>query len=282
MEPSSYPPPPPPSTSPNASKRSSGFHGPATNLFPGIRQQLTSLETGSRLPGAKTPTMGLLCALIISATAGLGLSIVVQLPILAVAGFIPVTVFFAPLTEEPIKALGMLIVLFLLWKILPNRRYGAALGAAAGFGFGVAESILYIAQWAAAGSAEGVAMRIIVTPLMHPLWSAFVGLGVFALFSNGPTQFGMPKQRNWNLALFLFGLGFFNHLIWNSVAIGLSIAGLGILSTLPDIFIIFPIFALILRDILGGHFNFWNFFESTEITPQFPSVPPLPPPPPPP
>jgi RsiW-degrading membrane proteinase PrsW (M82 family) len=280
MEPSSYIP-PPPSAQPPVSTRPKGFHGPATNLFPGIRRQLASFETGSQLPSGKTPTTGLLCSLIIAATASLGLSIVVQLPILAAVGLIPVTVFFAPLTEEPLKALGMLIVLFLLWKIIPNRRYGAALGAAAGLGFGVAESILYIAQLAAAGSAEGVAMRIIVTPLMHPLWSAFVGMGVFVLFSTKAAQFGVPKQRNWGLALFLFALGFFNHLIWNSVAIGLSIAGLGVLSTLPDIFIIFPLFALILRDILGGHFNFWNFFESTEILPQFPSVPPPPPPPPP-
>jgi RsiW-degrading membrane proteinase PrsW (M82 family) len=206
--------------------------------------------------------------------------LVVQLPISAAVGLIPVTVFFAPLTEEPLKALGMLIVLFLLWKIIPNRRYGAALGAAAGFGFGVAESILYIAQLAAAGSTEGVVLRIIVTPLMHPVWSAFVGIGVFVLFSAKPTQLGVPKQRNLGLALFLFALGFFNHLIWNSLTIGLSLAGMGMLATLPDILIIFPLFAMILRDILGGHFNFWNFFESTEALPQFPFAPPPPPPPP--
>jgi RsiW-degrading membrane proteinase PrsW (M82 family) len=185
------------------------------------------------------------------------------------------------LTEEPLKALGMLIVLFLLWKTIPNRRYGAALGAAAGLGFGVAESILYIAQLAAAGSAEGVALRIIVTPLMHPLWSAFVGIGAFVLFSAKPTQLGVPTRRNWGLAFFLFALGFFNHLIWNSLVLGLSAAGMGVFSTLPGILIIFPLFAIILRDILGGHFNFWNFFESMEVSPSFPFAPPPPPPPPP-
>ena len=281
MEPSSYPPPPPPSAPPTASRRTKGFHGPATNLFLGIRRQLASVETSSQLPSGKAPTIGLLCSLIIAATGGLGLSLVVQLPILAAVGLIPVTVFFAPLTEEPIKALEMLIVLFLLWKLIPDRRYGAALGAAAGLGFGVAESILYIVQLAAAGSAEGVAIRIIVTPLMHPLWSTFVGIGVFVLFSSKPTQFGVPKQRNWGLALFLFALGFFNHLIWNSLTLGLSLAGMGVFATLPDIFIIFPLFAIVLRDFLGGHFNFWNFFESTEALPPFPFVPPPPPPPPP-
>src|SRR4030065_631300 len=136
MEPSSYPPPPPSSVPPTASRRTKGFHGPATNLFLGIRRQLASVETSSQLPIGKAPTIGLLCSLIIAATGGLGLSLVVQLPILAAVGLIPVTVFFAPLTEEPLKALGMLIVLFLLWKLIPNRRYGAALGAAAGLGFG--------------------------------------------------------------------------------------------------------------------------------------------------
>src|SRR4030042_3675307 len=197
MEPSSYPPPPPPSAPPTASRRTKGFHGPATNLFLGIRRQLASVETSSQLPSGKAPTMGLLCSLIIAATGGLGLSLVVQLPILGAVGFVPVTGFFAPLTAAPIKALGMLIVLFLLWKMIPNRRYGAALGAGGGTGFGVAESILYIAQLAAAGSAEGVAIRIIVNPLMHPLWSAFVGIGVFVLFSSKPTQLGVPDRKNW-------------------------------------------------------------------------------------
>src|SRR4030065_1358445 len=106
MEPSSYPPPPPSSVPPTASRRTKGFHGPATNFFPGVRRQLASVETSSQLPSGKAPTIGLLCSLIIAATAGLGLSLVVQLPILAAVGLIPVTVFFSPSPEETIKDLG--------------------------------------------------------------------------------------------------------------------------------------------------------------------------------
>src|SRR4030066_449287 len=103
MEPSSYPPPPPPSVPPTASRRTKGFHGPATNLFLGVRRQLASIETSSQLPSGKTPTIGLLCSLIIAATAGLGLSLVVQLPILAAVGLSPFMGFFCPFAEEARK-----------------------------------------------------------------------------------------------------------------------------------------------------------------------------------
>lgn len=149
-----------------------------------------------------------------------------------------------------------------MWKTIPNRRYGAALGATSGLGFGVAESILYIVQLAAAGSAEGVFVRVVVTPLMHPLWSAFVGIGVFALFSGRSAQPDIKKSSPWLLPLLFVGLAMLTHCIWNTLSLGLSYAGLGYFATVPDIIVIFPIFALILRDFLGGHFNFQNFFES--------------------
>ena len=239
------------------------------------------MEGASQLPGGKTPTTGLLVSLIFSATAGLGLTLIIQIPLLAALGLVPVTILFAPLIEEPVKALGMLIVFFFMWKTIPNRRYGAALGATSGLGFGVAESILYIAQLAAAGSAEGVFVRVVVTPLMHPLWSAFVGIGVFALFSGRSAQPDIKKSSPWLLSLLFVGLAMLTHCIWNTLSLGLSYAGLGYFATVPDIIVIFPIFALILRDFLGGHFNFQNFFESPSASSTvFPVF--LPPPPPPP
>ena len=80
MEPSTYPPSPPPSTSPTPSKDSRGFHSPPTNFFRSIRNQLASMEGASQLPGGKTPTTGLLVSLIFSATAGLGLTLIIQFP----------------------------------------------------------------------------------------------------------------------------------------------------------------------------------------------------------
>jgi len=274
MQQPAIPPPPAPPTAPALT----GFHLPDTNLFGGIRKHLTDLEYSSQLPGGKSPTSGLIVSFVFAALVGLGLSILVQLALLPAAGMVAMTVFFAPLTEEPFKALGMIIVAYLMWKAVPNRRYGAALGAAAGLGFGIAESILYIISLAAANAGgELILIRIIVTPLMHPLWSAFVGIGVFTLAFRKSNQPDVSNQAGFLPLLFLF-IGMGNHLIWNSISIGL--AGLGIGAIFLNIVIIFPLFAFILRDFLGGHFNFQNFFEPLEkLSTAYPEVPPPPPPP---
>lgn len=200
--------------------------------------------------------------------------------------FYLIGIFFAPLTEEPSKALAMLIVAFVMWRVVPNRRYGAALGAAAGLGFGVAESILYVFQIAvsnlpeiAAIRGEAIAIRVIVTPFMHPLWSAFVGIGVFALVANRHRTTRLSKSPTSLPMLFLL-LGMLNHLVWNSVSLGLS--QFGYLPIVINLLVTFPLFAIVLRDFLGGHFNFQNFFEPlAEPMAAYPAMPPPPPPPPP-
>jgi len=191
-------------------------------------------------------------------------------------GTIPLVTLFAPLTEEPFKAVGMLIVALFMWKVIPNRRYGAALGAAAGLGFAIAEDILYFSQFSAAGAgAEAYVVRFLLLPFMHPTWSAFVGIGVFAFVAE-KSRTGKVK---WGLPLTFLSLGILNHMVWNSIAVLLS-SGLGYGSILVDVFVTFPMFALILRDFLGGHFNFLNFLEPVPDTAQqyFPVAPPPPPP----
>lgn len=274
MQQSPYPPPPAPPSAPALT----GFHLPGTNLFGGIRKHLTDLELSPQLPEGKSPTSGLIVSFVFAALVGLGLSIVVQLALLPAAGLVAMTVFFAPLTEEPFKALGVVIVAYLMWRSVPNRRYGAALGAAAGLGFGIAESILYIVSLAAANAGgELILARIIVTPLMHPLWSAFVGIGVFTLASKKSNQVRVSNRAG-SLPLLFLLIGMGNHLIWNGISIGL--AGLGLGAIVLNIVIIFPLFALILRDFLGGHFNFQNFYEPLEKpSAAYPEIPPPPPPP---
>jgi RsiW-degrading membrane proteinase PrsW (M82 family) len=173
----------------------------------------------------------------------------------------------------------MFVAVYLAWKTVPTRRYGAVLGAAAGLGFGVLESILYIISILVSGESWGlVGIRIIVTPLMHPLWSAFVGIGVFALLANiKPPKSNAPKSPMWMPWLFLL-LGMINHMVWDSF----TLLPVGLIAIAINIILVFPIFAIILRDFLGGHFDFQNFLESLpeELTP-FPTVPPPPPPPPP-
>jgi len=267
------PPPPPPGVT-----TLTGFHLPGTNFFGGVRRQLSELEHSSQLVGGKSPKVGLAVSLVLAALVGLGLSMLVQLALLPVGGIVAMTVFFAPLTEEPFKALGMIIVAYLMWKSVPNRRYGAALGAAAGLGFGVAESILYIISLAAANAGgELILVRIIVTPLMHPLWSAFVGIGVFTLAFQRSNQPGVSNQAGFLPLLFLL-IGMGNHLMWNGISIGL--AGLGLGAIVVNIVLVFPLFAFMLRDFLGGHFNFQNFYEPLEkSSTALPDIPPPPPPP---
>ncbi len=226
---------------------------------------------------------GLLVSLILAASIGFLLSFFIELALLPSVGGIATIVFIAPLIEELSKALGMLAVAFFMWKARPNRRYGAVLGAAAGLGFGVLESCVYIYGYAVAGDGVAILSRIIITPLMHPLWSAFVGIGVFALVAySQPRQPGSPKPPLWLPFLFLL-VGLCNHIVWNSLAVGLALLDLGYLPLILDIIIIFPTFALILRDFLGGHFNFQNFLAAAprEMSSYaMPSPPPPPPPPP--
>jgi RsiW-degrading membrane proteinase PrsW (M82 family) len=227
----------------------------------------------------RKPNKGLLVALILGATLSIVLSLVVQLA-LGVGGIV-FGVIVAPFTEEPFKALSVVIVALFVWKTIPNRRYGAALGTAAGLGFGIAESLLYIIGFLASNAtADQIALqviaRIIVTPLMHPVWSAIVGVGIFVLLAKKPADKGTPL----GLALLVLVLGTIGHMMWNGVASGLL--AYEILPVVLNIIIIFPIFAIILRDFLGGHFNFQNFFQPLPEPPS--SQPPilLPPPPPPP
>ena len=219
--------------------------------------------------------MGLGVALITAAVVGLIVSLLIQLALTAVVGEQVLMVLVAPLSEEPAKAIGIVAVVLFMWKIVPNRRYGAALGAAAGLGFGVAESILYIYGIIANNlPGELVVVRLLVTPLMHPLWSAFVGIGVFTLVSKKSTN-AVP----YGLSIVFLFIGIVNHIIWNAIAL---LSGLEYVAILLNAVVIFPIFAIVLRDFLGGHFNFLNFFEPLpEPYPTYLTISPPPPPPPP-
>jgi len=49
---------------------------------------------------------------------------------------------------------------------------------------------------------------------------------------------------------------------WNGLAIGLALGtGNPYVGVVLDILVIFPLSAIILRDFLGGHFNFQSFFQ---------------------
>jgi len=183
-------------------------------------------------------------------------------------------VIVAPLTEEPFKALSVLIVVLLMWKTIPNRRWAAAVGASAGLGFAIAETVVYAVGGA---STDALLARLMVEPFMHPLWSAFVGMGIFVLLAKKTSDEGVLLGLG---VLFLF-LGLIAHMTWNALSVGLAPSiGVGVL--LMNLIIVFLPFATILRDLLGGHFNFQNFFEplpEPRTHPRISMPPPSPPPP---
>lgn len=227
------------------------------------------------------PITGFLIALVSAAFLGIIIAMAMNraiLPALTGATWIA-AVIVAPLVEETSKAMCMLAVAYAIPRIFPNRRYGAALGAAAGLGFGVFESIIYIL------GLTGVAamVRLVVTPLMHPLWSAFVGVGVFVFMSKRPVSRGFVEAV-FGLPLLFLVMGMINHAVWNFFTVVLPTAG-GIWATpfltfAIAVVIVFPVFAFILRDFLGGHFNLQHFLEPMpEPSPLYPKIAPPPPPP---
>jgi len=278
-----YGPPPPPTTPPPPGTFPQGeFHLPRTNFFPSIRAQLAALERPVQFKNEMEPIMGFLMPLILAAFVGIIIPLALNSaigPALGQAEWI-LSVFIAPVLEEGSKAICMLIVAFTIGSMFPNRRYGAAVGAAAGLGFGIFESIIYMITGRTPGI--GALVRLIVTPIMHPVWSAFVGIGVFVFMAKRPTSRGF-FEAIFGLPLMFLLIGMANHVVWNSFAVLLPAAG-GLwatpyLTTVLDIIIVFPVFAFILRDFLGGHFNFQHFFEPLpEPSPFYPTIAPPPPP----
>jgi len=224
-----------------------------------------------------------LTAFSLAALLGICISLALQKTIQPIFGTAvwALLVIVAPVTEEIFKILGVLLIAYLTPTLLPNRRYGAALGAAAGLGFGVMESILYLSQCAGLDAF----LRLICIPMMHPVWSAFVGMGVFVFAAKKARAKKGFFEAISGLPLLFLLIGIVAHIVWNAVALLLPAAGgiwqTPLLTTLIDILIVFPVTALILRDFLGGRFNFQNFFEQLpELPPYHPKVAPPPPPPP--
>lgn len=222
---------------------------------------------------------GLVLALILGATLSIVLSLIFELLI----GVTPAAIATVdPLLEEIFKGLSILLVALFVWKLIPSRRYGAILGASTGLGFAISENIVYSVQYAlsnASNSAELIAGRWVGVPFMHVMWDAFIGIGIFVLLAQKSSRRGTPI---WLAMPFLLA-GWLAHVLWNSIAVALS--GFDIFVViLTDVIVIFIPFAMMLRDFLGGHFNFQDFLKPVTEPPvpqiPIPSQPPPPPPPP--
>jgi RsiW-degrading membrane proteinase PrsW (M82 family) len=284
-----YPiPPPPPPTFETPTKKT--LHGPGTNFFPSIKANLTTIENVTKSVSSAILKKGAIIGLILAATLSFALSFVAQLAVGIPASNWALIGLIAPFTEEIFKGLSILLVAIFIWKTIPSCRHGALLGAATGLGFSIAENIVYSISYASISGqvvngqvisggyvAELIISRWIAIPFMHVLWSAFVGIGIFVLLSQGKNA---QIKSLWLVVLFsLFGLG--NHILWNSLA--LASGGLSpFVITVIDILLIFTPFAIIFRDFIGGHFNFQDFLRPVKSPTIYQQINTFPPPPPPP
>jgi RsiW-degrading membrane proteinase PrsW (M82 family) len=93
------------------------------------------------------------------------------------------TSIVAPIIEEALKGLAVLIVFFLFYKEFDSILDGIVYGAIAAMGFAAIENVLYIYRNGYQGSGwEGfwtlVFIRVLLVGWMHPFFAAFTGIGL--------------------------------------------------------------------------------------------------------
>lgn len=165
-------------------------------------------------------------------------SLVLMLPLALLgaeaAEFISTT-FVAPLVEEPAKALVLLLIA--RTRHFDNATDGFVYGAAAGFGFGMSENLLYFASAAMDGSAVAwfglVVIRTVFTAVMHGCATALVGAAL-----------GYTKFRPLRTKLVLVPLGLIAamtvHGLWNGpLAMDQALGAGGVVGVLA--YVLFPL-----------------------------------------
>lgn len=102
-------------------------------------------------------------------------------------------VIVAPVSEELMKGVGVVLVLLLARRHLVSKRNGVVVGGLVGAGFAFTENIIYFVQAHAEGSAVlGVTIfaRGVLSPFIHPMATSFTGLGVAAALLAGKGVWG--------------------------------------------------------------------------------------------
>lgn len=252
------------------------FHLSETNFFKGIRMQLSGLEHPPAFKSELEPVLAVLVALVLGAFLGFVVSLAVNRTIAGGLGdarwLSPV--FLSPVLEEGVKALCIFAVAIALPRVFPNRRYGVLMGAVTGLGFGVLATTIGMM----AGEIQGFNSfaKLVWTPLTQPLFSAFMGMGIFVFVNRKASEssgssllFGLP-------ALFTV-FAVVSHMLANTI----DFVAPGGVGALVAALTICPLFIFLLRDFIGGHLNLFHFLEPVEETPDFDLQPPLPEEPPP-
>jgi RsiW-degrading membrane proteinase PrsW (M82 family) len=155
------------------------------------------------------------------------------------SGQIVMACFSAPIVEEGMKGLGVLGVFYFLRREFDGVVDGVIYATFTALGFATIENVLYYGRAAAADSqglalAGTFALRGILTPWLHPLFTSMTGLG-----------FGIARETDKTWLRWLAPIGgycaaVFLHCVWNSSS---AISGL--------IILVLPLFILFMLGFVG-------------------------------
>lgn len=98
--------------------------------------------------------------------------------------------FVAPLTEEFIKGLGVVLIFFLFRREIDSVLDGLVYGSMVGFGFAAVENVLYFAGQPDAGSLIFLfILRAFIFGMLHAMFTGLFGVGMaLGCFSSNPVM----------------------------------------------------------------------------------------------
>jgi RsiW-degrading membrane proteinase PrsW (M82 family) len=125
-------------------------------------------------------------------------------------------VFVAPVVEETMKGLAILVILVIRRREFDGIVDGIVYAGMAGIGFAYVENVLYLGRTLAEDGSGGTVavfiLRCIVSPFAHPLFTAAIGVGIgLAVRTRNPALRLLAPIVGWCVAVFVHGL-------WNASA----------------------------------------------------------------
>ncbi|EWT00986.1 membrane protein [Intrasporangium oryzae NRRL B-24470] len=126
-------------------------------------------------------------------------------------------VYLAPITEETLKGLGVLLIYLLRRREFDGIVDGIVYGGLIGAGFAFSENILYLGQAYSTAGSEGLTatfiVRCIMGPFGHPLFTSITGIGIgIAVTTRNPATRVLAIVTGWVCAMIL-------HSLWNLSAL---------------------------------------------------------------
>lgn len=126
-------------------------------------------------------------------------------------------VYLAPITEETLKGLGVLLLYLLRRREFDGVVDGIVYGGLIGAGFAFSENILYLGQAYTTAGSEGLTatfiVRCLMGPFAHPLFTSLIGIGIgIAVTSRNPVTRVVAILTGWVCAMLL-------HSLWNLSAL---------------------------------------------------------------